>query len=92
MAKKTKRKPRSGARYNEYDYIVASDVVWAPIFVEMFLTVLAFCVRSPRTKVIVVQKTRDEQIDEDLQRLFPAFGFRLLERVLSTDAVRATGS
>ena len=50
---------------------------------------LAFCVRSPKTKVIVVQKTRDEQIDQDLQRLFPAYGFRLLDRILSSDAVRA---
>jgi predicted nicotinamide N-methyase len=76
-----------GLPYERYDFVVASDVLWAPVFIKPFLEVLRLTVRDSATTVIIVQKIRDPSIDEEFIATLPKAGFTLVKNELSTDVV-----
>lgn len=72
---------------DNYKYVVASDVLWAPFFIQPFMEVLSLCVRDPSTTIVVVQKVRDEGVDDAFLKVLPQYGFALERSVLSTEIV-----
>jgi predicted nicotinamide N-methyase len=76
-----------GFPLNNYKYIVASDVLWAPIFIKPFLEVLQLCVKDPSSTIVVVQKVRDEGVDQAFISALSQYGFALDRSVVSTEIV-----
>merc|ERR1719487_2598448 len=76
-----------GFPHDNYKFIVASDVLWAPFFIQPFLEVLQLCVKDPLSTVVVVQKVRDPAVDEAFLSVISQYGFALDRRVLSTEIV-----
>merc|ERR1719421_446743 len=76
-----------GFPHDDYKYVVASDVLWAPFFIKPFLEVLQLCVKSPSTTVVVVQKVRDDSVDKAFLSSLSDYGFALDRSVVSTEIV-----
>jgi len=76
-----------GFPHDDYKFVVASDVLWAPFFIKPFLEVLQLCVKSPSTTVVVVQKVRDDSVDKAFLSSLSDYGFALDRSVVSTEIV-----